>query len=213
MEDSAFFGADNAGPATREYPDLGALIGSRICHDLNNPLGAIGNGLELMELAGHKAGPEVALIAQSVAAAKARLQFLRVAFGAAAPAHRMGGADVATIVAEHFAGGRTRLDWPALSELGRDEAKLAFLALMCLETALPFGGRIAVWHSAEGWRMEGRATRLRQLGALWDVAAGTAAPAGIGAPLVQFALLPEAARQVRRQVIVTQDTGKITLEV
>ena len=31
---------------------LSALIGSRICHDLISPIGAINNGLELLDMSG-----------------------------------------------------------------------------------------------------------------------------------------------------------------
>ena len=33
-------------------PDLSALVSARLCHDLISPMGAIGNGLELLQLAG-----------------------------------------------------------------------------------------------------------------------------------------------------------------
>ena len=36
--------------------DLAVLLGSRLCHDLVSPLGAIGNGLELLELSGEFPG-------------------------------------------------------------------------------------------------------------------------------------------------------------
>ncbi len=63
--------------------DLVALIGSRICHDLISPIGAIGNGIELIGLSGAGAGPEMALISESVTNAQARIRFYyRVAFGA-----------------------------------------------------------------------------------------------------------------------------------
>ena len=67
-----------------ECPDLAALIGSRICHDLISPIGAIGNGLELLSMSG-AGGPEVALISDSVANANARIRFFRIAFGHASP--------------------------------------------------------------------------------------------------------------------------------
>ena len=38
---------------------LADLIGSRLCHDLVNPLGAIGNGVELIEMTGSVRGPEM----------------------------------------------------------------------------------------------------------------------------------------------------------
>jgi histidine phosphotransferase ChpT len=31
-------------------PDLASLLGSRLCHDLIGPIGAIGNGVELLLL-------------------------------------------------------------------------------------------------------------------------------------------------------------------
>lgn len=212
MEDIAPTAADFA-PAAPPQAELAALIASRICHDLNNPLGAIGNGLELMELAGHKAGPELALIAQSVAAAKSRVQFLRIAFGAASPGQTMGGAEVAGIVAEHFRAGRVSVTWPSLAEIPRDRARIAFLVLMCLETALPFGGQVSVAAGPQGWAFTAEAERLRALGDLWDVATGAAPRAGIAAPLVQFAALPEAARQLGVRVQVHEQARRIRVEV
>ena len=52
--------------------DLNSLIGSRICHDLISPLGAIGNGLELLSMSGFDGAPEIALIAESVENANSR---------------------------------------------------------------------------------------------------------------------------------------------
>ena len=62
--------------------DLNALLGSRICHDLISPIGAIGNGVELLIMDGATKGPEIALIAESVANASARIRFFRIGFGA-----------------------------------------------------------------------------------------------------------------------------------
>ena len=38
-----------SGPITLESLDLAALLCSRVCHDLISPVGAIMNGLEVME--------------------------------------------------------------------------------------------------------------------------------------------------------------------
>ena len=61
--------------------NLAALIGSRICHDLISPIGAISNGLELLELAGAAQSPELDLIGESVSNAEARIRFFRIAYG------------------------------------------------------------------------------------------------------------------------------------
>ena len=192
--------------------DLAALIGSRICHDLNNPLGAIGNGLELMELAGHRGGPEMALIGQSVARAKARVQFLRVAFGAAPAGSRIAGAELAAIVGDQFAGGRLTVHWPELRDVARGEAKLALLLLMCLESAMPFGGEITVASDAEGWQLQASATRWRTQETPWEVVLSRSpAQPDLGAPLVQFALAPQAAARLGRPVTLEQGPNRLVL--
>ena len=77
-------------PAMSDDQDLSALLGSRICHDLISPLGAIANGVELLQMSGAAASPEVALIAESVANANARIRFFRVAYGIASAGQRVG---------------------------------------------------------------------------------------------------------------------------
>ncbi|MEP3017383.1 MAG: histidine phosphotransferase, partial [Tateyamaria sp.] len=54
--------------------NLGALIGSRICHDLISPIGAINNGLELLGMSNEREGPELDLISESVGNASARIR-------------------------------------------------------------------------------------------------------------------------------------------
>ncbi|MEO0403208.1 MAG: histidine phosphotransferase, partial [Pseudomonadota bacterium] len=63
--------------------NLAALIGSRICHDLISPIGAINNGLELLGMSDQRDGPEIDLISESVENASARIRFFRIAYGAA----------------------------------------------------------------------------------------------------------------------------------
>src|SRR5450755_247220 len=65
--------------------DLAALLCSRVCHDVISPVGAIINGLEVLEDEKDPAMREVALelIKKSAASASARLQFCRLAYGAA----------------------------------------------------------------------------------------------------------------------------------
>ena len=61
---------------------LATLIGSRICHDLVSPIGAIKNGLELLHLSSEKSnGPEICLIEESTDNAIGRVNFFRIAFG------------------------------------------------------------------------------------------------------------------------------------
>ena len=69
-------------------PDLAALLCSRVCHDIISPVGAINNGLELLDEGGADEDA-MKLIRQSARNASARLQFARIAFGAAGSAGMM----------------------------------------------------------------------------------------------------------------------------
>ena len=55
--------------------DIAALIRSRICHDLISPIGAIGNGVQLLAMSCGAAGAEMDLITESVQNANARIRF------------------------------------------------------------------------------------------------------------------------------------------
>src|ERR1700710_903630 len=92
------------GQITLDALDLAALLCSRVCHDLISPTGAIVNGLEVLE---EKDADEetktfaLDLIKKSARTASARLQFCRLAFGAAGSA----GAQIDTGDAEAMARG------------------------------------------------------------------------------------------------------------
>lgn len=192
-------------------PDLPALLGSRICHDLISPLGAIGNGVELLTLTGGAPGAELALVSESVAAAAARVRFFRVAFGSAAPDQRMGQPEIATLIADATRGGRLRVHWQPQGDLPRREVKLAFLMIQCVEWALAWGGSVEVGLAAGGWRLAATAPRLKPEPALWAGLSGTAPLPDLTPAQVQFALArEEAARQARRLTVETSETA-ITL--
>ena len=71
-----------------EALDLAALLCSRVCHDLISPVGAIVNGLEVLEEDKDEETKTFALdlIKKSANTASAKLQFCRIAFGAAGSA-------------------------------------------------------------------------------------------------------------------------------
>lgn len=177
------------GDVMSDDPDLAALLGSRICHDLISPLGAIGNGVELLMLDGGAARPEVALIAQSVASAAARIRFLRVAFGIAGTEQRMGRPEILGLLRDWTEGGRLVIDWQPAGDHPRAELRRAFLALLCLETVLPFGGTVAVTRDNSHWQARASGRRLRVEPPLWALLTDPAAEVALTAPQVQFGLL------------------------
>ena len=179
--------------------DLAALIASRICHDLISPIGAIGNGVELLTMEPGGQRPEIALISESVANANARIRFFRISFGAATGDQRIARSEVLSVLTDLTRGGRVSYAWSSVSDLPRREVRLAFLLLQCLETAMAYGGKIQVTQAETGWTILAEAARLKIDPTLWEALTHPDSPEGIGANHVHFALVPaELARQARR---------------
>jgi histidine phosphotransferase ChpT len=184
--------------------NLAALIGSRICHDLISPIGAITNGLELMQMSGAALTPEVSLISDSVENANARIRFFRVAYGMASESQTMGRAEVVSILKAVAQGARVSFHWGPLEDLPRTEVRLAFLAMQCFETAMPYGGRITLTREGGLWAISGAADKLRQTPELWAGLDGTGNAVDVSPAEVQFALLPvlldEAGRSISLRI-------------
>ena len=192
----------------QDKPDLAALIASRICHDLISPIGAIGNGVELLTMDGGAQRPEMALISESVANANARIRFFRISFGAASGDQRIARAEVMSVLTDLTRSGRVSYAWNSVADLPRREVRLTFLLLQCLETALAYGGKVTVTRDETSWTILAEAARLRIEPALWEVLTEPRAPADIGAGQVHFALVPEElARQGRRLVTEISETA------
>lgn len=190
---------------------LSALIGSRICHDLISPIGAIGNGLELMQLGG-AAGPEVALVSESVGNASARIRFFRMAFGMADADQRVGRGEIIGTLQDLWRGHRLRIDWRAAGDPPRPEVKLAFLSLLCAEHALPWGGQVMITEDDGRWRITAEAEKLRVIDPLWSRLIETK-PTNepLGPAEVQFALLPQELKAQRCRLEAVIGAGSISL--
>jgi histidine phosphotransferase ChpT len=190
--------------------DLAALVGSRICHDLISPIGAIGNGVELISMEGSVKGPEMLLISESVAHANAKIRFFRVAFGAASSDQRIGRNEVASILSDISHGSRIQIEFDAPADLQRRDVKLVFLMLLCLETALPFGGKVIVERSEQRWLLRAAAVKLRADPALWDCLVGPVTTE-ISPAQVQFLLVPDEIRRQHRRLTTEIGESEIRL--
>ena len=195
-----------------EKPDLTALLGSRICHDLISPIGAISNGLELLMMDGSQGGPEMVLISESVANANARIRFFRVAYGIAHPDQRIGRAEVQSILTDMTRGGRLLIDWQTGADLSRAEVKIVFLLIQCLENAMAYGGRISVSRADEKWLISGSANKLKINTDLWEVLASPAANPEITPALVQFPLVADEVLRRGYRLRTTLHENEILLE-
>lgn len=210
----AHFHPAHSGSEMSDTPDYSALIASRICHDLISPIGAIGNGVELLTMEpGGASRPEFSLIAASVANANARIRLFRIAFGSAALDQRIARNEVLSILTDLGHIGRITFAWTSQSDLARPEVRLVFLLLLCLETALPFGGRVEVTQSDDGWVIRAGAQRTKLDPPLWSMLTDPAARVPIEAGQVQFALVGREVTRLGRNLLVEIDTTGLTLTV
>lgn len=89
------------------------LMASRICHDVISPVGAINNGLELLQEMGIEHGSEaIALIAKSAEQANRRLRLFRYAYGSAGSKDLADSKDLRRTTFDYLEGSRTVLEWP-----------------------------------------------------------------------------------------------------
>ena len=177
---------------TIDIAPVAALVGSRLCHDLVSPLGAISNGLELLAMTGTAPSPELALIAEAVADASARVRFLRIAFGHAGADAMVKGREMVEVVQAVYANSRITLDWTPPADLARAEVRTLFLMLNCLDRAMPMGGTAAVVRTGAGrWQITAESARLAYDPDLWAMLQPGGERAGVTPALVQFALLAE----------------------
>ncbi len=170
---------------------LAALIGSRICHDLISPMGAVTNGLELLELSGMGSSPEMTLISESAADANARIRLFRLAFGAASESQNMRCEDLGDILATIYRAGRIALDYGLSGTVTQPLAQVVVLSLLCAEQTIPFGGTLKVTQQEDRLEVSATGGRLQVNDVLWN-SLGAMAPAPEVTPAqVQFLLLPE----------------------
>ncbi len=97
-------------------PRVLELISSRICHDLVSPVGAISNGVELLEEMGEEAGDEaIALVSTSAQQAAHRLKCFRLAYGAAGTDKNIGLRDIKEVFIGWLTSGHVQCEFdPAL---------------------------------------------------------------------------------------------------
>ena len=134
--------------------DLAALLCSRVCHDVISPVGAIVNGLEVLEDDQDESMREFALelIGKSARQASARLKFARIAFGAAGSAGAsIDLADAESVAKGMFADEKTKLEWRAPQALfPKNKVKLILNLVMVATSAIPRGGLIDVTVTGDG---------------------------------------------------------------
>ncbi|MGY9047276.1 MAG: histidine phosphotransferase family protein [Rhodobacterales bacterium] len=183
----------------QDSANLAALVGARICHDLISPVGAINNGLELLAMndTAASAGPEIELIGDSCNNAQARIRFFRVAFGTSSDSQQLGRSEVVSILTSLEKGSRLLADWRPTEALSRRDVQLAFLGLLCFETALPQRGTVVFERRGAHWHITGRGPRILYDPDLWQMLTDPIFEVELTSARVQFRMLQ----------LIAQDTG------
>jgi histidine phosphotransferase ChpT len=199
--------------------DLAALLCSRICHDAISPVGAIINGLEVLDGEEDEEMRSVAmdLIKKSAISASARLQFCRLAFGAAGSM----GAAIDTGDAENVARGllsndRTTLQWNAQRRLApKNSVKLLLNLCLIAAASVPRGGVIVVDLAGEGdamtMRVEAKGVNARLSHSAADLLSSAAAAETIDAHSIQPYFTTLLARECRMTLEASTAPQAVTL--
>ncbi len=128
---------------------LSALMSSRICHDLINPVGALSSGLEVLADPGMDEGMKEAaidLIQKSAGKSVALLKYARLAYGASGGL----GAELPLEEAKHVLDGifewtKATLDWRlAPGQAPKDEVRALLILAYAAADCVPRGGEVVV---------------------------------------------------------------------
>lgn len=176
-----------------------ALIASRICHDLVNPMGAVMNGIELLAMDLGDGSPELELLKDSSEATVGLIKRFRLMFGQAAENNNVSPVDLTEIV-EGFKTHRISLSIQQSETIDRVFAKSFCLALNCIVDGVPLGGDIEISIATNTIRIRSQSERLKPA-ALWDQLAAVD-PIKAEPAQIHFALL-------QRQ----KNSGEVTYEL
>jgi histidine phosphotransferase ChpT len=134
--------------AKLEALDFAALLCSRVCHDIISPVGAITNGLEVLDEENNEEMKAFAfdLIRKSARTASSKLQFARLAFGAAGSVGaEVDLGDAETVAKRYMESEKAEIDWQATRRLlPKNQVKALLNLLLISLQAIPRGGKVVV---------------------------------------------------------------------
>ncbi len=203
-------------PQKLDPVDLSALLSSRVCHDLINPVGAISSGLSMIDDEdSDEEMREMAddLVRDGTKKALALLSYARLAYGAA------GGLgaeikieDAFEVLELLYATTKATLDWqlePAM--VPKNKAKILLILAHAAAESVPRGGNVTVSPQGDGYRLEVTGQRLflnddivKALSGDLDELKPKSTPAYIASQL---------AKEANGQIKAENDGEKITLEL
>ena len=188
--------------------DLAALLCSRVCHDVISPVGAIANGLELIddpEMDEETKETALAMVRSSAKTASAKLKFCRIAFGAAGSAGALIDMGEAGEIAKAFVGDeKVKLEWQAPREnRPKQQVKLVLNMMLMAMAGIPRGGLVTITVDGDSFTARAAGDRAKVPEALGQVLDGSFELTSLDARLVQ----PYYAKQLARSAGLTLSMG------
>src|SRR5471032_3073905 len=197
--------------------EFAALLVSRVCHDLVGPLGAVVNGLEVLEDEREPAmrADAIKLVTMSADQALARIQFMRIAFGAAGSAGaELDLQEVGRLITGLLEGGKTRLEWNVPQAYwAKDWAKLLMNATLLGADCLPRGGlvRVDATDNPPAFKIHASGTHIRLAEDVEKSIRGEQTDAGLDARGIQPFLTHRLSRTVNAGLTIT--AGETSVEL
>ncbi len=199
--------------------EFAALLVSRVCHDLVGPLGAVVNGMEVLEdeRDADMRADAIRLVTSSAEQALARIQFMRIAFGAAGSAGaELDLSEIGRLVTGLLAGGKTTLSWNITAAYWpKDWAKLLMNATLMAVDCLPRGGTVTVSIGADptvpSFHIRGQGTHTRVADDMQRLLRGEPLSSAVDARGVQPFLTHKLSRTVNGGLVLTQGEGFVEL--
>lgn len=201
---------------TPDAVSLSALMSSRLCHDLINPVGALSSGLEVLADPGMDAGMKEAaldLIRASAEKSVALLKYARLAYGASGGLGAELPTDEARAVLEAmFKWSKASLDWRiAPAHAPKDEVKALLVVGAAAADCVPRGGEVIVEGAAGTYsvRISGQRVIVQE-----DMGRAFAGDASDLKPkFTPHYLAGLAARAVGGEIALTQSEGAAAISI
>jgi histidine phosphotransferase ChpT len=199
--------------------EFAALMVSRVCHDLVGPLGAVVNGMEVLEdeRDADMRADAIRLVTSSAEQALARIQFMRIAFGAAGSAGaELDLSEIGRLIAGLLAGGKTSLVWEITAAYWpKDWAKLIMNATLLAADCLPRGGTVTVRIGPDpaipSFRIRGEGTHIRVAEDVQRLLRGESTLSAVDARGVQPFLTHKLSRTVNAGLVLEQGENSVEL--
>lgn len=201
--------------------DLVAMLVRRICHDLASPIGAINNGLEVLEEEDDEEMRKIAmdLVQKTAKQASAKLRFTRLAVADSGGAEGMIDIGEAENVARAVIDGdKINLEWTAPRVLlPKNKVKLVLNLLSLAISAIPRGGRLVFemtgTETAPQFRFFSKGSYARIPAQAVEYIAGTVPGAASDSHAVQYYYAGVLARASDMKVEISQDGDEVTVLV